>query len=159
MIVPGQARPFPPVPMGESRLVQESWQFALQIIHGVITIAIAIYAYASDRQRAHRDQLDAVRKDHEDRIEKKGAEIARLREDVDKDLDALRAEHDARLRASESGLAQTRERLTHLPASTEVAELVARVREMQAELRATITPVSARLERIEDYLHNRSLHP
>lgn len=96
----------------------------------VCTVLIGIYTWIAVGQRAHREQL------------------ADLASDITKRMGHLEQE-----------VAAQSERLRHVPTSAQVSELAVAIGELRAEVRSVgghLTAMSARLDRIEDYIARKS---
>lgn len=95
--------------------VDVSWNIA----QFLATALVAAYAWVESRQRATREQLEAVREAHE-----------------------------ARLSALERVQAATLERLTHLPTGTELHRLEVAVTELRGEVRGSVGGMSQKLDSV-----------
>lgn len=105
-----------------------AWLPAIQF---VMTTVVGIYAFVADRHRAHRDQLDA-----------------------------LRADHERRSAALERDVGRLEERVRHVPTAEAVAQLTADLRELKGDLRGVserLQGLWVRLDRHEEFLQTRMM--
>lgn len=97
----------------------------LRVLQFVLWALIGIYTWQASRHRATRDHVERVERTVQDQ---------------------------------QRHIAVLNERLAHVPSAGEVAELTGSLRELVAELgglKAQVTQVNLRLNRIEDFLHRR----
>lgn len=93
-----------------------SWWPILQF---AVTAFVGAYVWVEQRQRATRDQLEAVR-----------------------------AAHETRLDATERAMAAVTERIAHLPNSTEFHRLEVAVTELRGEVRGSIGAMTGKLDSV-----------
>lgn len=106
----------------------------LQVVQFIVTGLIAVYVWVESRQRASRDQLDAVR-----------------------------AAHEARLDLLERGQSAVIEKLAHLPTTSELSKLTVAVTELRGEVRGSLATMRERVDsghhrisRVEAFLDSTS---